>query len=279
MVDIPFYESYSADFRKLAKSEISSLLPIVDEEYKDNYTAFVDANYEKWYDEGHMLENGNLDGFTRVGYKDFIAAVGPDGFYADVARPTYFPIILNTPPPVNYGNLNFNLGFVYGDICASVRELKNETLTSVVGSYTTAIGTILTKEKHDKMHDFDSMQLEGQDDHPHTFYFHPVHESLTDPDSKVVGVVTGVIALDVSSRNLLPEGTAGIHIVVRNTCDQAFTYSLNGPEATYLGNADFHESKYDSYEVVVAMTEHTNPKAYTAPGHCLYTMVSHSQLT
>ncbi len=79
--------------------------------------------------------------------------------------------------------------------------------------------------------------------------------------------------MDVSSRNLLPDGVVGIQIVVRNSCGQNFTYELDGPKATYLGGTDSHETKYNDYEVVVNMTTHKNPEAYTAPGHCMFTMV------
>ena len=57
-------------------------------------------------------------------------------------------------------------------------------------------------------------------------------------------------------------------------------YELRGREATYLGPADLHESKYDKFEVSVEMTTHNNPEAYTATGHCLFTLVGiHRQET
>ena len=102
----------------------------------------------------------------------------------------------------------------------SVRRLKDETLTSVVGTYTTAVGAIMSLEEHNAMHD---PLPPGVTEHPHSFYFHPVRERIDDPNSPVVGIVTGVVALDASSRGLLPDGVEGLHIVVRNTCGQNFT--------------------------------------------------------
>ena len=49
--------------------------------------------------------------------------------------------------------------------------------------------------------------------------------------------------------NLLPEGIDGIYIVVRNQCNQQFTYMINGPNVECLGNGDLHEVEYDEYEI------------------------------
>jgi hypothetical protein len=35
--------------------------------------------------------------------------------------------------------------------------------------------------------------------------------------------------------NLIPEGIDGIYLVVSNTCDQEFSYLINGPDVIYLG--------------------------------------------
>jgi hypothetical protein len=74
--------------------------------------------------------------------------------------------------------------------------------------------------------------------------------------------------------DLLPEGVTGIVTVIRNTCNQSFTYEINGPEATYLGEGDLHETKYDDMETTVSFSFHTHPKFTSTQGHCQYSMVS-----
>ncbi|CAB9497986.1 Receptor-type guanylate cyclase gcy [Seminavis robusta] len=270
-VRIPFFEEYGANFLRMSNSEISSFIPIVDFEDVDAYPEFVGTFYEELIKESHMLTYGSLDNLIEEDYKDFISGVSPDGLVKDKERETYFPIQVNTPPPRNYRNVNWNLGSVphFGAVMESVRRLKTETLTTKSTTYTTAVGAILSKEGHDAMHD---PLPEGEKEHPHTFYFYPIHRRIADPDSDVVGIVTGAVALDRSSRNLLPDGVDGIVVVVRNSCGQEFTYELQGRDAIYLGSVDRHEEKYSDFEVVVDMTLHDNPEAYTAPGHCLYTL-------
>jgi hypothetical protein len=144
-------------------------------------------------DESHMLTYGNLDRLTPVAYKDYTSRASPDGsiLYVD-DRDMYFPALKNSPPPLNYGNINWNLGSAppFEPTLYSVVKLKTETLTPLVGTYHTAVGTILSKETHDKVHD---PLPEGETEHPHTFFFHPVRERIDDPESDVVAVVTGAV--------------------------------------------------------------------------------------
>ena len=37
----------------------------------------------------------------------------------------------------------------------------------------------------------------------------------------------------------------GIVVVFKNPCNPSFTYTINGPEAEYLGRGDFHDTRYD----------------------------------
>lgn len=224
MVNIPFYEDYGGHFRKLSQSEISSFIIIVEEENKEAYPEFMTKHYEKMFDDAHIFRYGNTERLNRTKYFPYITRHSPDGLLPDINRTTYFPIQMQSPPAMHYGNVNWNLGSVphFLALLESAKKLKNETLTSVVGTYIKAVGALFTLEEHNAMHD---PLPPGEKEHPHNFYFHPVRERIDDPDSAVVGMVTGVVALDASSRNLLPDGVEGLQIVVRNTCGQNFTVS------------------------------------------------------
>jgi hypothetical protein len=52
------------------------------------------------------------------------------------------------------------------------------------------------------------------------------------PDKKneIVAIVGGVFQLDTYLKNVLHEGANGIEAVVRNTCEDAATFELNGDE-------------------------------------------------
>jgi hypothetical protein len=49
--------------------------------------------------------------------------------------------------------------------------------------------------------------------------------------------------------NILPPNSKGVIVVFENTCDQVFTYRIDGENAIYVGQGDQHDSKYDSLGV------------------------------
>lgn len=104
--------------------------------------------------------------------------------------------------------------------------------------------------------------------HPHTGLVYPVWEtnakqvdnlsntatflSTTPGDAvKMVGMLVNIIPWDMYLQHLLPDGVQGITCVLRNTAGQAFTYQLNGPEATYVGPDDLHDPEFAEYEFTV----------------------------
>ena len=133
----------------------------------------------------------------------------------------------------------------------------------------------MTAEEHHKMH---SKLLDTRAENPHSFVVHPVHRALRpgeplDTVREIEGILAGASAWDVALLNLLPQGVEGIHAVVRNNCNQSYTYEVQGSDAFFLGAEDLHEAKYDDMEYRVNLALHTNPDFKTTPGHCQYEMV------
>lgn len=71
-------------------------------------------------------------------------------------------------------------------------------------------------------------------DHPHSLLMVPVFEKFNDRTSPIVGIIFGVVPWDRYLTNLLPEGTSGVHCVLKNTCGQAHTYKLVGRKVSGL---------------------------------------------
>ena len=82
---------------------------------------------------------------------------------------------------------------------------------------------------------------------------------------------------------MLPANSEGVIAVVSNTCNQTFSYLVDGDSVTYLGPEDLHDKKYDGrleleQLVVVSFNTQASPKnrAYTAVdmnrGFCDYTL-------
>ena len=102
-----------------------------------------------------------------------------------------------------------------------MRELKTETIVSKVRRYV-GVPTAMSQEEHEKLH---SKLLDSSSEHPHSFFFHPIRETLDDLESPVVGMIASGVAWDFSLLNLLPDGVRGITAVISNTCNQTFTVS------------------------------------------------------
>ena len=49
--------------------------------------------------------------------------------------------------------------------------------------------------------------------------------------------------------DLLPQTATGVVVVLDNTCNQSFTFRIDGPDASFLGEGDLHDTKYDHMEV------------------------------
>ena len=193
-----------------------------------------------------MIETGTLDDLIPENYHPDITGASPEGFIPEVERDEYFVSWNYSPPPFTYGAINWNIASVpdYDAVVQTVLELKNETAVTRVRKYV-SVGTALKPEEHEAMH---SKLPESQVEHPHSFLFHPVHEDVTDYNSRIVGILVCGVAWDASLLNLLPDNVDGIHAVIKNNCDQAYTYEINGPEAIFMGEGDNHERKFDDHE-------------------------------
>lgn len=112
-----------------------------------------------------------------------------------------------------------------------------------------------------------------QDDstHPHSFLLQPVYERLSSND-ELGGVVVAVIPWDSYFLNLLPNNIVGIDVVVEDTCDQKFTYRINGANAIYVGEGDHHEKKYSEHKVSTEFAPFLQHEFSDAHDHCEYTL-------
>jgi hypothetical protein len=223
-------------------------------------------------EEGHMIETGTLDNLIPENFNPYMVKKTAEGSFPDIEREYYFPAWHTSPPPASYGLINWNIASDpnFDALFRAVIELKNETLVSLVRPYT-GVPAALTQEEHEAMHS--KLTEDSQTDHPHSFVYTPIHKVVGDYNSEIVAIVGCGAAWDASLRNLLPEGVEGILSVIRNSCNQTYTYEISGRDAFYLGEGDQHEEKYGHKEVVVDLALHTHPNFTSTPGHCKYSMV------
>jgi hypothetical protein len=69
-------------------------------------------------------------------------------------------------------------------------------------------------------------------EHPHSLVIRPVYEQIHDQTSRIVGLVQAIVAWDVYLVDLLASDLVipknGFYGVLRNSCGQAYSYSMDG---------------------------------------------------
>jgi class 3 adenylate cyclase len=112
----------------------------------------------------------------------------------------------------------------------------------------------------------------GED--PQTVIVYPVFEDFTE-DSKIVGHLVAVIPWNVFFEKILSDKSKPVTAVLSNTCNEVFSYSIEGSDARFIEEADTHRSSADSLKVEQIFAEFANPKELLDSGlgeHCVYTI-------
>jgi class 3 adenylate cyclase len=83
---------------------------------------------------------------------------------------------------------------------------------------------------------------------PSSAFFFPVFDTYHQ-NRNMVGIVAAVTYWSIFFEDILPEEARGIFVLVENECGQNYTYQVNGPQATFYGAGDLHDSRYNYLEV------------------------------
>ena len=153
------------------------------------------------------------------------------------ANPYYAPFWQCSPVNINENMINYNAYDFpfFANLTNRMIETKKAALSAVVNL------------------------VPNDPDWPESIMNAPVYGDIHE-GSPLVGVLTAVLPWHTNFLDLVPEGINGIQIVVRNTCDQEFTYQVNGPKVDYLGIGDFHDPSYDHLEVSSAYEPFSSTK-------------------
>ena len=256
---------------KISSAEYAGLNSLVKHANRTAYIEWATAHYEHSIQESHMIAYGNLDRLNTdpSKYNAFVSRKDESGaFIPDIEREYYSVRSCMSPPPVAYGpvtNMNIATLGQNGALVDALLELRNETLTTAVKPF-----QAVPAEEHQQFHLDNPQGVE----YPHSFFYYPVRRVANDVDSEIVASINVAHAWDVSMRKLLPETVNGIYCVLRNNCDQVFSFVIDGHDVIYLGEEDAHDDKYDDMELEVLLTPSTHPDFAKVPGHCIFTMVS-----
>jgi class 3 adenylate cyclase len=92
------------------------------------------------------------------------------------------------------------------------------------------------------------------------------------PDSELAGVFTAIVPWTRFFDNNLVDGTVPIMLVVSNTCDEVFSFAVDGSKATFLAEEDLHDPDYEHLFVSGPFADSFNPSEGMQGEHCVYTM-------
>lgn len=107
-----------------------------------------------------------------------------------------------------------------------------------------------------------------------TVYF-PVHDSFAEVP-KAVAVVRVIIHWARFFKHLLPETVKGIIVVLDNSCDEPYTYEINGGDVIPVGHGDLHDPEFDdsmtfaTFRDVKTIPDGTTDGMRLGDGECPY---------
>jgi hypothetical protein len=79
-------------------------------------------------------------------------------------------------------------------------------------------------------------------DDPLTFFAYPVFDSFGD-DRQVAGVLATSFYWKLFFTDILPSSASGIVCILANSYNQTLAYRIDGPDVTYLGDEDLHDTR------------------------------------
>jgi hypothetical protein len=144
--------------------------------------------------------------------------------------------------------INYNL-FANGDFAEETKPLLLHNYATLSRIHTFSHDW----EKQSRFESFMSEHLHHHTDiqsmahEPYVYMHYPVHQDFGH-NSSTVAILTATLYWRHYFQNVLPEGVEGVICVVKNSVGQAFTYQMDGPEATLLGLQDLHDPSYNHME-------------------------------
>jgi class 3 adenylate cyclase len=236
LVSLPDFEVRAGEAIEISGADLIAFAPIVPLEDKERWEDYATKN-QGWIQEGLSIQGlEDVAGTIPLQMYPF----PNDDAWESKGSDIYVPVWQMGKAPMNASIVNLDLfshPSFYRQIL-DVIEIKHEVLSEVVDldfliQYSTPVDGAYQ---------------------PRSYIFEPVFETFQ-KDARVVGFIIAVLPWESYFVDLLPKKTNGFLVDVNDMCGEHFTYGLNGPEATYIGQGDLHDSKYDSLKVTSQFAE------------------------
>ena len=262
-VTVPNFEAQARHIGKLANVENIGFAPIVSTEERQEWEdVYVPQNVFKWQSES-LATNALFDLPSNItspppiigkqeyyeGQPDFSKGYSheivetrytPEGvrFYIVTGEGPYMPWFQTAP--FRYGSSG---GIVNLDLDIDP-TFEKDTLITILSKGKAALGKVARSGY-------------GSNTDPASGFYYPVLEGIAD-NSTVVGSLGTLIFWLPYFADILPESAVGFIGVLENTCNQTFTFRIDGSSVAYIGEGDQHDSKYDYLKQEVSFLDLIN---------------------
>lgn len=162
----------------------------------------------------------------------------------DIGPGPYMPV-WETSPLIKSRQVNFNILREPGTSEDALRCF--ETASAVIGNAIDPSGehSSITRQFLAGMKTFQARTETEYNGGPISQFFIPVFDSFA-VGRKPVAVLTAYVEWMVYFEGILPNTTAEITLVLKNSCHAAYSFAIKGSAVEFIGQGDHHETKYES---------------------------------
>jgi hypothetical protein len=237
-VTIPDFQYRSHDYLKISGAEMIAFSPLVSPLDVKEWASYS-VNHQGWIEEGLRTsfdeDSTNHVSATPAPIREMVWKFndGTSNPIPDSTPIPSLPLWQMYPPPTDTAVLNYNLrSNGHFDRGIALSESSKKTVLSQI---------FLDNELSvfDRTLDFEI---------PRSLVIQPVFESFEN-EAPVAGFLLVLVPWNIFFEAVLGEGTSPLICVMSNSCGSTFSYRVDGPKATFLGNDDVHDLKYETMKV------------------------------
>jgi hypothetical protein len=248
-VTIPHFELRGEQLLGLSGAKYISMGVLVNESDKEQWHNYSVAN-QGWVQQGLDVQgNGAIasDIAPYIQYRGSGAEHDGEGGYdtnvnyfpdEGPADPYYGVVWQMAPARESPTLVNFNaMSTRFSDLVERMEATRGEVLSGIVVS------------EEDTFFEL----VDGATDTSESYLVQPIFRDVSraDGNSDLVGYLTALLPWENYFKNIIPDGTAPLHLVLKNTCGQASTYEIRGSEVILLSaTEDVHDPRFE--ELVVS---------------------------
>lgn len=253
---LPDFEKFGAGSRALSGALLLAFTPVVANKDRANWEIYSVQN-QWWVQQG--LDDLGIDKTPR-NISSFIYRKTTRSFVPElVDLEEYSPIWQMSPAPTDTSVVNFNL-FNH----PTFKRLVEFAIYTRKSAISEVLDTSLV---------FGTSAPQVGDD-PQSIAVLPVFKEPNDAESDIIGFIVAVIPWGQFFENIIQDGQNGVFAVLEESCGNAFTYKVDGGNATFFGVGDLHDQAYDSIKRSTKFVAHDGDLTGISglSDHCQYTI-------